>query len=303
MTAEKQHKHTKAWFHLPGLFEFHELYERFLALYVNHPEYFHDWCGIGSIYGAPAGCIWGGGRAGYGEDDPVEVKAMMDQYQIPVHLTFSNSLLSEEHLKDTEANHLCALFEKEGNGVIITSELLLEYIQEHYPLYSFISSTTKVLTDFRDFQKELQRKEFRYVCPDFRLNHDFEHLKTLSMEEKDKAEFLVNECCWYECPDRKGCYEAVSRLILGEEDDDHVCCSPYAKEGYTFSRARQNPGFISMEEIRDVYLPMGFSNFKIEGRSLGSALVLEFLLYYMVKPEYQINVRESIYLSNELDLF
>ena len=46
-----------------------------------------------------------------------------------------------------------------------------------------------------------------------------------------------------------------------------------------------------------------FLNFKIEGRSLGSALVLEFLLYYMVKPEYQIHVREAIYLDNMLDLF
>lgn len=30
---------------------------------------------------------------------------------------------------------------------------------------------------------------------------------------------------------------------------------------------------------------------------------VEFLLYYMVKPEYQIHVREEIYLDNMLDLF
>ena len=35
----------------------------------------------------------------------------------------------------------------------------------------------------------------------------------------------------------------------------------------------------------------------------GSALVLEFLLYYMVRPEYQLHVREAIYLDNMLDLF
>ena len=46
-----------------------------------------------------------------------------------------------------------------------------------------------------------------------------------------------------------------------------------------------------------------FSNFKIEGRGLGSALILEFLLYYMTKPEYQIHVREAIYLDNMLDNF
>ena len=30
---------------------------------------------------------------------------------------------------------------------------------------------------------------------------------------------------------------------------------------------------------------------------------VEFLLYYMTKPEYQIHVREKIYLDNMLDLF
>ncbi|CDC91491.1 putative uncharacterized protein [Firmicutes bacterium CAG:227] len=64
-----------------------------------------------------------------------------------------------------------------------------------------------------------------------------------------------------------------------------------------------NPGFIGLEDIRNVYMSMGFSNFKIEGRGLGSALVLEFLLYYMTKPEYQIHVREAIYLDNMLDIF
>ena len=65
----------------------------------------------------------------------------------------------------------------------------------------------------------------------------------------------------------------------------------------------KNPGFISVGDIQKIYLPMGFSNYKIEGRGLGSALVREFLLYYMTKPEYQLQVREEIYLDNMLDLF
>ena len=57
----------KAYYHLPGLFEFYELYRVFLPLFREHREYFYDWCEIGSIYGAPADCIWGGGRAGLSE--------------------------------------------------------------------------------------------------------------------------------------------------------------------------------------------------------------------------------------------
>ena len=52
-------KHT-AYYHLPGLFEFYELYRVFLPLFRTHREYFYDWCEIGSLYGAPSDCIWGG---------------------------------------------------------------------------------------------------------------------------------------------------------------------------------------------------------------------------------------------------
>ena len=44
-------KPAAACYHLPGLFEFYELYRRFLPLYREHREYFYDWCTIGSIYG------------------------------------------------------------------------------------------------------------------------------------------------------------------------------------------------------------------------------------------------------------
>ena len=42
-------KPAAACYHLPGLFEFYELYRRFLPLYREHREYFYDWCTIGSI--------------------------------------------------------------------------------------------------------------------------------------------------------------------------------------------------------------------------------------------------------------
>ena len=135
------------------------------------------------------------------------------------------------------------------------------------------------------------------------MNKVFDKWDTLSEKQKDKVEFLCNECCWFGCRDRKHCYEAVSSKNLGEDSQEHYCTAPDAGNGYRFSKAMENPGFISINDIKNVYLPAGFSNFKIEGRGLGSALILEFLLYYMTKPEYHIHVREEIYLDNMLDLF
>ena len=297
-------KKATAHYHLPGLFEFHELYRVFLPLFCAHREYFYDWCDIGSIYGAPADCIWGGGRVGCGTQTAGEVLALMREYGISARLTFSNSLLRKEHLSDPRCNALCRLFaETPQNGVIVHSELLLDYLKKTYPELYFVSSTTKVLTDFAQFRQELEREVLRYVVPDFRLNNALDRLAALPQEQKDKVEFLCNECCWFGCKERKACYEAVSRKNLGERGTEHRCTAPDAAGGYRFSKAMENLGFVSIADIQKCYLPMGFSNFKIEGRGLGSALILEFLLYYMAKPEHQLRVREEIYLDNMLDLF
>ena len=303
---QSQEKRNVAYYHLPGLFEFYELYRRFLPLFYTHREYFYDWCEIGSVYGAPEDCLWGGGRVEAGEADPEGVFTLTQEYGISARLTFSNSLLREEHLVDQRCNKLCVLFEQSAgkkNGVIVYSDLLLDYLKKNYPGLYFVSSTTKVLTEFQECLREIQRKDFRYVVPDFRLNKVLDKWNTLSEGQKDKVEFLCNECCWFGCRDRKRCYEDVSRKNLGEDGEEHRCTAPNAKEGYRFSKAMTNPGFISVDDIKNIYLPMGFTNFKIEGRGLGSALVLEFLLYYMTKPEYQLHVREELYLDNMLDLF
>ena len=297
---------TTAYYHLPGLFEFYELYRVFLPLFREHREYFYEWCDIGSVYGAPSDCIWGGGRTSFGNHDPREVLALTQEYGISARLTFSNSLLRKEHLLDKKCNDLCRMFASNlrvPNGVIIYSDLLLDHIKTNYPGLYFVSSTTKVLTEFEKFLDEVKRDEFLYIVPDFRLNKAFDKWNTLTCSQKDRVEFLCNECCYFGCVDRKRCYETVSRKNLGENCPDFRCASPDAEDGYRFSKAMINPGFIGIDDIKSSYLKMGFSNFKIEGRGLGSALILEFLLYYMTKPEFHLHVREEIYLDNMLDLF
>ena len=292
-----------AYFHLPGLYEFYDFYREFLPVYFNHKEFFFDWCKIGSIYGAPKDCLWSGGRTSDADTSNKDVLDLIKEYKISARLTFSNSLLNETNFKDLKCNNLCNLFNDENNGIIIYSDLLLDYIKEHYPKFYFVSSTTKVIINFEGLLKELNNKDFKYVVPDFRLNKAFDKFESLNQSQKDKMEFLCNECCYIGCKERKQCYENVSRKNLGLEPINDVCKAPDLDYGYSFSKAKKNPSFISLDDIKNKYMPLGFSNFKIEGRGLGSALLLEFILYYMTKPEYQINVRELLYLDNMLDLF
>lgn len=296
----------KAHFHLPGLFEFYDFYKEFLPVFYGHKEYFYDYVDIGSIYGAPSSCIWGGGRMEADDTSAYEVIALLNEYNISGRLTFSNSLLRQEHLNDSKCNKLCEMFAHKVSvpcGVIVHSDLLLDYLINKYPEVYFISSTTKVITDFNELKNELNRKEFKFVVPDFRLNKQFESLTTLSQTEKDKVEFLCNECCYIGCLERRACYENVSSRILGETTKEHICKSPESAGGYKFSKAMENQAFISSNDIKEIYMPHGFSNFKIEGRSLGSAIILEFLLHYLAKPEYHLKLREMLYLDSMLDLF
>lgn len=295
-----------AHFHLPGLFEFHELYKVFLSLYKNNRDYFNDWCDITSIYGSPEDCLWGGGRTENGKADPKDVLSLLQEYGVSARLTFSNSLLIRDHLSDKRCNSLCKAFEspeQPKNGVIVHSDLLLEHLKTNYPDLYLISSTTKVILNKDSLINELNRKEFSYVVPDFRFNKSFELFESLTQQQKDKVELLCNECCYVGCKDRAVCYESVSHMNLGDNHPEHVCTAPGGDRGYTFSKAMESPMFISVDDIQSVYLPKGITNFKIEGRGLGSALVLEMLIYYLVKPECQIRVREAIYLDNMLDLF
>ena len=294
-----------AYFHLPGLFEFIDFYEVFLPLFFSNREYFYDNRKISSIYGCKADCIWSAGRISNADVDSNRVLKLVDKYNISPRLTFSNSLISHEHLSDNKCNNICNEFSnsKAKTGIIIYSDLLLNYLKEKYPNFYYISTTTKVLTDFNDLVNELNRDEFDYVVPDFRLNKNINLCNQLNNKQKSKVELLCNECCPVYCLDRKECYETVSKINIGLTDVCFKCKNSDGIHGYRFSEAMKNPSFISNDDIDGIYLKNDITNFKIEGRSLGSAILLEILLYYFVKPEYQINVREEIYLNSSLDLF
>ena len=226
-----QRKNKKVYYHLPGLFEFYELYCAFLPLYKEHREYFYDWCEISSIYGSPADCLWGGGRAGFGSDNPEEVLKLTQEYGISARLTFSNSLLRKEHLTDKKCNILCKMFEEVGekrNGVIVHSDLLLKYLEINYPKLYFVSSTTKVLTDFNEFLQEVKKEDFRYVVPDFRLNKAFDKLFKLLLKNDGSV--------YYHCSagkDRTGIatFLVMMALDMNEEDaiNEYLLSNKYLK--------------------------------------------------------------------------
>lgn len=301
--AEIRETRSVAYFHLPGLFEHYDFYKNFLFVFFNYREFFYDWAAIGSIYGCPAYTVWNSGRVrNTGTRDTVKIAHKLTQeYGVSARFTFTNSLLEEKHLHDTFCNYLLETFDDEKNGVILQSDILQKYIAEKFPKYHFISSITKCLNKKESLLAELADRRFRFVVTDYNFNNDFESLDLIPQGQRNKVELLVDETCAPNCPVRRLDYESVSKTSLyckQDEEKEWKCPDAGIRPNKkNFSTVKKTKLFIGLEAIQSEYIPKGFCNFKIEGRDYGELRLLEEILYYMVKPEFQLDVREMMYLT------
>lgn len=282
----------KIYYHLPGLFEFFDFYNLFVWFFQNENEKFYDWVDIGSIYGSPVEAIWNGGRLkDFKTPDINQVINWACQTNISCRFTFSNVLLNEDHLKDTYCNVLLDKFnwENQHNSIIVNSPILENYIREKYPNYEIVSSTTKCITNNDETIKELN-KNYALVVLDYNHNKDFDFLKTIL--NKEKVELLINPVCNPKCPIRSKHYEDISRVVLHQDPIYNISCQQEGK--MFFEVIKENPLFISIDDIKNIYIPLGFKNFKIEGRTTTKEDLMEILVYYMVKPEYQLEMRQKL---------
>lgn len=278
------------YFHLPGLFEFFDFYRVFLYLYNNEREKFNDWAKIGSIYGAPHEALWNGGRFNnFISPNEDMVAAVMKENNISCRFTFSNSLIEERHLNDTFCNMLLDKFNWEGhnNQIIVNSQALEDYLKENYPSYGLISSITKCITKDKDILKEID-KDYVMVVLDYNHNKDMKFLKKI--KDKDRIEMIVNPVCNPNCPRLKEHYTAIDKALLHQPNDWFYNCP---NQTQLFFERLQNPNALLNYDIKE-YAEMGFKNFKIEGRNTSLFNLIEVLVYYMIKPGYQLEVRQKL---------
>ena len=279
------------YYHLPGLFEFFGLYKAFIQIYNNEKEKFNN-CAIGSIYGAPPGAIWNGGRcASHGCNQIFEVINWSNQNNIPCNLTFTNCLLKEEHFLDNYCNSLLKGFHRKHNGITIFSDDLKAYISEKYPNYKFTSSTTKCLREREKIIQELENYDI--VVLDYNFNRDNEFLDSLPY--KEKCEILINPVCSPRCPQRMQHYIEISEFALDLKENATIFCPHQGKKFWEV--LKNNPLALSLQDVEE-YSKRGFQHFKIEGRTASPEDLIEILVYYMVKPEYQLEIRQRLYFHN-----
>ncbi len=302
----------KARFHLPDFtsnFNFNYL---FVETIEKIPEYFYDDVEIASIYGVFPPSLWNGGRFRRGGCSKEFIRRVIDAFNekgIPIRFTFTNPMLEKEHLNDEFCNMVLSMANNGLNEVIVVSPLLEDYIRRNYPSYKLTSSTCKRLNSIDLLNKELE-KDYKLVVVDYDLNNRFDLLEQVS--HKDKCELLVNACCQAACKHRVMHYRSIGlqqiaycEHIKKSPDKPFSIDSIIAKTlGENFKCPSMDQGFfdikpqptqISPEDIREKYIPMGFSEFKIEGRTADTLNLMEPYLRYMVKPEFRDEVRLMLF--------
>ncbi|MGN0552705.1 MAG: hypothetical protein ACI4I1_04930 [Oscillospiraceae bacterium] len=286
-------------FHLPSFTQHYCLNKLMIEYLREHPEYFIDGLEIASVFGSFDGSTWNGGRVVGGSFDPKLTKLVIktfDELKVPLRFTFTNPMITEEHLSDKNCNEILKMADNGINQVIVMSDMLENYIRENYPNYKITSSTCKEIRDMDGVNAELE-KPYNLVVLDYNWNNRFDELEKI--KDKARCEILVNALCQPNCPRRGEHYKAIGKIQIDRCNAGYAAvggnlgfkdfeCPFMSRKIYDITELST---FISPETIAEKYVPMGFSEFKLEGRSAADIEMLETYIYYFTKPETRDKVR------------
>ena len=288
-------------FHIPDYINHCRLNLLLLTLMQQHPEYFREGVKIASVFGAFPPSLWNGGRNTVGVVDDEIIKQVTKAFNsrgVPLRFTFTNPLIEEKHLGDPFCNKVMRMCDNGLNEVIVLSPILEEYIRKNYPSYKITSSTCKEIRNADELSAELE-KDYHYVVLDYNWNNNFEFLETLP--HKEKCELLINACCVPNCPRRGEHYRSIGETQI--KYAEYMKTPPMMRKPTHFEdfkcpsmlrhiyQITDLPTHISPDAIVEKYVPMGFNQFKIEGRTVPDIALAENYIYYMIKPEYKDTAR------------
>jgi hypothetical protein len=210
---------------------------------------------------------------------------------IGVHYTFTNHLLDKGDLDHPQANALLESIDNGRglNGVILSSDVLFDYVRQRHPDLMLTASIIKVTEEERRgdvtyYRAAQERFDSVMMHPDDGFAY---HL--LDQLDRDKIEILVNEDCALRCPNRVNDYQVMASIIKAEITNgpelEYACTR---KKYCNAPQGRLVPTIrccnFTMPEMIQVY-EMGFRRFKLQGRQNMPATFLFDLLRFAVEPE------------------
>lgn len=288
-------------FHLPGLRQNYPLNMLVLNLLKTKPDWFREGVKIASFFGEFPTSLWNGGRpSNYDQCDATFIRNVVKNINaqgVPVRYTYTNMLISEPDLADPYCNFCMEVADNGMNEVMIFSPILENYIREKYPSFKLNSSTCKEIRDIDQVNEEL-KKDYYLVVLDYNFNNKFDELARI--EDKARCEILVNTLCKPNCPRRGDHYKNIAknqRIMLKNRNhpkDKQIPLEPWHCEYGEYNcihTIQEYSTYISPESIWEKYVPMGFNQFKIEGRTANLFSLVETYCHFLIRPEKQGEAR------------
>lgn len=286
----------KAYFNLPEFFLTKNLFLEISELRRQHPEIWIPDSEIACVFGNFPSAIWNGGGVNHGGTVTREV--IQDTFNfynyelnMPLRLTFTNPLITEEHCHDIYCNIIAECGHNGKNEILTSSPVLENYLRNKYPNYkycrSIIGAREEPIALDPKYHIEVMRR---------RMNNNWEFLETIPMNLRPKVEFLCTDPCPDNCPRLYTHYRdfARSQLEYSVSNPECACSMTEVKGDLPYNYTTTLETYISREMIDKEYLPRGFNQFKISGR--GSVIGSTFgVVYYMIKPEYQQDVLARLF--------
>lgn len=234
---------------------------------------------------------WSGGRIP--QIDTItekELTELVEEYNkrnISCHFTFSNYRIEKEHLDDHIGNLVCKVLSKINydNNIIISSDILSNYIHDKYPSIKQTASVLKPAYEKPNFDETAEYynelcKKFDFVCIRPEHNTDRKFLQKLTY--KEKIELMVNQICFRECPLAQMHYDKA--LKYSTEDTSakkrmHFCHKKVRDINTIYEHLNN-----SSEQI-DKMIKLGFLNLKLQGRGASvNALLNKIIGRYIFDP-------------------
>lgn len=249
-------------------------------------------------------CLFQGGRAApivFDKDNVCEIFDRYAQIGVGCRLTFSNYEITEEDLEDEESNFLLRRLNLgDNNGVIVSSDLLADYIADSYPNLQLISSLVKPTVENRlgtespEYYNALfDRYDIVVLNSAFAFDDDY----LARIEHPERVELIVNHRCRPNCPLSKEHYTTQTLAARAASTGNFIAQRRLEGKltqinGECLRRRHEDPALnslVSTSRIEEL-VEMGFRHFKLEGRDYPLTTMAHDIGTWLFEPD-------GIYLS------
>lgn len=253
---------------------------------------------------------------------------------IPVRYTYTNPIIYEKDLEDPYCNFCMRVGDNGMNEVLVFSPVLEHYIREKYPNYKIASSTCKEIKNIDRLNEELKKDYYLVVLDqNLNHDFDFisqiedkermellvnpgcgphcarrgEHYIVVSAQQRvvlanreiragkdpravrDSLPDYVKERLPE--PAKKGQFLKDSSGAISIPLPEWECQIGYYNKPYS---SKNNLNYIKAEDMWEKYVPLGFTNFKIEGRNGNPFTLVDCYADYLCRPQYRDEARYTL---------